>query len=154
MLENLDIHNPIYAQLILSAALGALIGLERELAGKDASLRTFMIISLGSCLFTVCSVLIATTSQSDPGRIAAQVVTGIGFLGAGAIFKSNFGIEGLTTAALIWLTAGIGMLCGLGHYQLSIGAAIIAIGFMLLLNFVHAVIRRIRPDYYTDSDEL
>ena len=155
MFHTLNINNPIYAQLLLSAALGALIGLERELAGKDASLRTFMIICLGSCLFTEASRLIVLSSPgSDPGRIAAQIVTGIGFLGAGAIFKSNFGIEGLTTAALIWLTAAIGMLCGLGEHELAIGAAIIAIGFMILLNIVHAIIRRLRPDYYTDTDEL
>jgi putative Mg2+ transporter-C (MgtC) family protein len=116
--------------LLVSVVLGGLIGLERELRGKPAGLRTNTLICLGSCIFTIIST---NLSGSEPGRIAAQIVTGIGFLGAGAIIHSGIGIHGLTTAAVIWVVASIGMACGTKMYFLAIPAAILTLVVLLLL---------------------
>jgi putative Mg2+ transporter-C (MgtC) family protein len=111
-------------RLALAAALGGAIGLEREYRHKPAGLRTNMLISLGSALFSVLSVELGAGAGS-PDRIAAQVVTGIGFLGAGAILRSGENVHGLTTAATIWVNAAIGMAAGLGSYTIAtVGAAI------------------------------
>ena len=124
--------------LLIAAILGALIGLERELAGKDPSLRTFALIAVGSCMFSLISVSAsAGNPNSDPARIAAQVIPGIGFLGAGTIFRSKLGISGLTTAALMWVTAGIGMAVGFGRVDIGVSATIIALSITLLLRAVH-----------------
>lgn len=136
--------DPAIPKLFTAAALGALIGLERELAGKDPSLRTFSLICLGCCMFTVTS---ATTVEynpnADPGRIAAQIVTGIGFLGAGAIFRSNIRVSGMTTAALMWVTAAIGMAVGYGHWQRALSATIIAVFVSLSLRIVHDILDKV-----------
>ncbi|PKL42968.1 MAG: hypothetical protein CVV39_08765 [Planctomycetes bacterium HGW-Planctomycetes-1] len=118
------------APLLVSVVLGGIIGLERELHGKAAGLRTNTLICLGACIFTVISTSI---SGSEPGRIAAQIVTGIGFLGAGAIIHSGIGIQGLTTAAVIWVAASIGMACGIKMYSLAIAATILALIVLRLL---------------------
>jgi len=113
------------ARFILSCAVavvcGLIIGLDRESKGKPAGLRTLVLICVGSCIFTQASQLVSNHT-GDPGRIAAQIVSGIGFLGAGAILqKSQQGyIAGLTTAASIWVTAAVGMLSGLGHYLVAL----------------------------------
>lgn len=135
--------DPAVWQLFIAALLGALIGLERELAGKDPSLRTFSLISLGSCLFTIISVSTSELQHlADPGRIAAQIVTGIGFLGAGAIFRSNVRVSGMTTAALMWVTAGIGMSVGFGHSEQAVAATVIAVIVSLSLRIVHDILYR------------
>ena len=140
-------------KLVIAAILGALIGLERELAGKDPSLRTFALICLGSCLFSIVSAYTAFgVPNADPGRIAAQIVTGIGFLGAGAIFRSRGGISGLTTAALIWMTAAVGMAVGLGHELLAIFSTLVGLIAILGLNIVHQGMRRFRPGFYDGGD--
>lgn len=110
----------ILERIAISALCGALIGLEREHAEKPAGLRTNMFICVGSCLFTLASILSwkyvsGEPTTVDPGRIAAQVVSGVGFLGAGVILKTKIGdIIGITTASTIWLVAAIGMVIGLG----------------------------------------
>src|SRR5581483_9066050 len=111
-------------RLAAAAALGGAIGLERELDEKAAGLRTHMLVSLGSALFTMVGaygfhdflVNGGSVVRTDPGRIAAQVVTGIGFLGAGVIFRQVFTIRGLTTAASLWVVAAIGMATGAGYW--------------------------------------
>lgn len=106
--------------LSVAAVCGALVGIEREHAEKPAGLRTNMFICVGSCLFTLASIfswkfIAGETSPIDPGRIAAQIVSGVGFLGAGVILKTKIGdIIGITTASTIWLVAAIGMVVGLG----------------------------------------
>jgi putative Mg2+ transporter-C (MgtC) family protein len=124
------------ARLAVATALGAAIGLERELDEKSAGLRTHMLVSLGSALFTLVSAygfseFIGKDHVSfDPSRIAAQIVTGIGFLGAGVIFRSGFNVRGLTTAASLWLVAAIGMASGAGYWQgavIATGAGIVAL---------------------------
>ncbi len=142
-------------RLLLAAVLGALIGFERELAGKDPSLRTFMLICLGSCVFAVVSVEISHAKQmADPARTAAQVVSGVGFLGAGAIFKSPNGIEGLTTAALIWLAAAVGLAVGYGYQDIAALSTALAVIMMILLQWVHQILRRLRPEFYDHDDFL
>lgn len=113
--------------IVLAALLGAGIGLERELSGKAAGLRTNLLICLGASVFTIISREMATGAEGSVTRIAAQIVTGVGFLGAGAIIQDRRGVHGLTTAATIWLVASIGMACGGRFYKLAIVASLIAI---------------------------
>ncbi|MBN2181604.1 MAG: MgtC/SapB family protein [Sedimentisphaerales bacterium] len=113
--------------IILATVLGAVIGLERELSGKAAGLRTNLLICLGAAVFTIISRQMAVDTTGSITRIAAQIVTGVGFLGAGAIIQDRGGVHGLTTAATIWLVSSIGMACGARFYQLAIITTIIAI---------------------------
>jgi putative Mg2+ transporter-C (MgtC) family protein len=117
--------------IILAVLFGAAIGLEREFSHKAAGLRTNILICLGAAVFTVISKRMAADEQDCLTRIAAQIVTGVGFLGAGAIIMDRGGIHGLTTAATIWLVASIGMACGAGFYSLAIITTLIAIIVLL-----------------------
>jgi putative Mg2+ transporter-C (MgtC) family protein len=117
--------------VILATILGGIIGLEREFHGKAAGLRTNLLICLGAAAFTIISKQMTAGTNDSMTRIAAQIVTGVGFLGAGAIIQDTGGIHGLTTAATIWLVASIGMACGAGLYRLAILVTIIAI-FVLI----------------------
>jgi putative Mg2+ transporter-C (MgtC) family protein len=107
--------------LCVALVLGAIIGMERELSDKAAGLRTNILICVGSCLFMIVSKNFTGIVDADPTRIAAQIVTGIGFIGAGAIMHQGEQVSGLTTAATIWVVSAIGMAVGVGDY--SIGAA-------------------------------
>jgi len=109
----------LIARLFLAAALGALVGLERERHERPAGLRTHLLVSMGSCLFTAISVAVAGTAN-DPGRVAAGVITGIGFLGAGTIIRHGGSVSGLTTAASIWSVAGVGMAAGIGWWEAAL----------------------------------
>lgn len=113
--------------IVLAAVLGAVIGLERELSGKAAGLRTNLLICLGAAVFTIMSKRMVEGTDGSVVRIAAQIVTGVGFLGAGAIIQDRRGVHGLTTAATIWLVASIGMACGSQFYKLAIVASLIAV---------------------------
>jgi putative Mg2+ transporter-C (MgtC) family protein len=122
------------ARIILAAALGAVIGAEREIHGHPAGIRTHMLVALGSGLFTVLSIhgfgqdAAVGSAPIDPTRIAAQIVSGIGFLGAGAILKDGIVIRGLTTAASLWATAAVGMAAGAGEYVIgTVGAVVILV---------------------------
>jgi putative Mg2+ transporter-C (MgtC) family protein len=119
-------------RLALAAALGGAIGLEREYHNKPAGLRTNMHIALGYALFSILSVELGAGAGS-PDRVAAQVVTGIGFLGAGAILRSGENIHGLTTAATIWVNAAIGMAAGLGSYIVAAGASALTLIVLAIL---------------------
>ena len=118
-------------RLIVAALLGAVLGLEREIHGHQAGMRTHMLVSLGSAAFTVLSIYAFPSSlgqgTSDPSRIAAQIVTGIGFLGAGAIIKYGTNIRGLTTAASLWVVASIGLAAGAGVYIVAVVCSVIAL---------------------------
>ena len=120
--------------IILAVGLGAVVGLEREIRGKAAGLRTNVLICLGAAVFTIISARMAG-GQEPITRIAAQIVTGIGFLGAGAIIQDRGSVHGLTTAATIWLVASIGMACGAGLYKFATVSTIIAI--VVLFGFEH-----------------
>jgi len=118
-------------RLVAAAALGAGLGLEREVHGHPAGMRTHLLVSLGSAIFTVLSIYgfpkTADAVAADPSRIAAQVVTGIGFLGAGAIAKYGPSIRGLTTAGSLWVVASIGIAAGAGAYFVAIAGTFIAL---------------------------
>jgi putative Mg2+ transporter-C (MgtC) family protein len=113
-------------KLFYAILVGGLIGAEREFRDKSAGFRTMIFICMGAALFTMYSVQVVGGRTGDPGRIAAGIVTGVGFLGAGAIFRGSRGVNGLTTASTIWLVAALGMGIGAGYYLIS-GAAALAI---------------------------
>ncbi|OHB51477.1 MAG: hypothetical protein A2Y12_08685 [Planctomycetes bacterium GWF2_42_9] len=128
--------------LLLAVVLGGFIGAEREYRGKAAGLRTNILICLGSCVFTIIST---SLNSSEPARIAAQVVTGIGFIGAGAIIHSGIGIHGLTTAAGIWIVASIGMACGSRMYLLAAASTILSLVVLLVLPWLERQISKNPP---------
>ena len=113
--------------IILATFLGAVIGLERELSGKSAGLRTNLLICLGAAIFTIIAKRMVDVTEGSTTRIVAQIVTGVGFLGAGALIQDRRGVHGLTTAATIWLVASIGMACGAGFHKLAAISTLIVI---------------------------
>ena len=126
-------------RLLLAAALGAIIGAQREWSGKPAGLRTLALISVGAALFAIASGM--GYLGGDPTRIAAGIVTGVGFLGAGAILHRQGGVEGLTTAAAIWVSAGVGLAAGAGLSLLSV----VTTAIVLLLLFIGHIPTRKGP---------
>lgn len=117
-------------RLFIALLVGGVVGLEREFKGKPAGIRTNILICVGSCLFMIISKEVARSAAgvADPGRIAAQVVTGVGFLCAGTIMRSRFTVSGLTTAATIWVLSALGVAIGAGYILLAVaGAAIITL---------------------------
>lgn len=140
-------HREILLRLVVAAALGGLVGLERDIHGRSAGLRTHMLVCLGSALFMVVSEVVsrhvpAGSMFADPGRIAAQVVTGIGFLGAGVIIKDLGGVRGLTTAACLWIAAAIGMAAGAGAYSAAVMGTVMAIFALMILKPVENFYRK------------
>jgi len=183
MLENIyqDIVSPdvnligAITKLVLSLVLGAIIGIERRRKGQIAGLRTFALISMGATLAMLISIYIPQEylglKNGDPGRIAAQVVSGVGFLGAGAIIQMKGSVRGLTTAAGIWMTACIGLAVGAGMYLISIIATLLIIFILVNIerieqrhNFLweskiirvkmHGILNEIQPlrDVLTSND--
>jgi len=120
----------ILLRLAAACAIGGIIGFEREYLSKSAGFRTLILICLGSCLFTIFSIFIA---NNTPDRIASNIVTGIGFLGAGVIFREDNRVKGLTTAATIWVTAALGMGVGGGYYWPCIYGTILSMIALFLL---------------------
>ena len=126
----------IVLKLILAAVLGGVVGIERQMRDKPAGLRTNMLICVGATQFMAISTQVAATFGGDPSRIAAQIISGIGFLGAGAVLQSHGFVMGLTTAATIWVVAGIGMAVGAGMYGLSVLVAALTLGTLYFLSLV------------------
>lgn len=120
-------------KFLIATLLCALIGTEREFRGKQAGLKTMIMIGLGATLFTLLSIKIGLNSQD---RIASNIVTGIGFLGAGVIFKEDNKVTGLTTACVIWIVAAIGMAIGAGYYEQAIGVTGVTLTALLVFPFV------------------
>ncbi len=118
-------YTPELEKVLLSALLGAIIGLEREWSGKSAGFRTVILVNIGATLFTIVSNAMAEPGTSGGDRIASNIVTGIGFLGAGLIFKSDTNVRGLTTAATVWASAAIGMAVGVGAYEIAVMSTIL-----------------------------
>ncbi len=129
-------------RIMLAAVLGAMLGLERELNGHEAGLRTNIIITVSSCLFTYLGLeaFPLVGAARDPARVAAQIVSGVGFLGAGALLQTRNKIRGMTTAAAIWLAAAIGMGVGAGAYFAAAFTTLVALGVLSLL---HPVSKRL-----------
>lgn len=128
-----------FLRLILACVLGGMIGLERDLHGRNAGIRTNMLVCVGAALFTIVSI---SVRGADPSRIAAQIVCGIGFLGAGAILKDGFNIRGLTTAAYMWFIAAVGISCGLGQWVLSSVGAIGVLGLTISVKCMERMLPR------------
>lgn len=134
-------------KLLLAIVIGGVIGAEREYRDKSAGFRTLVFICVGATLFTMFSIKIAL--DKDPGRIAAQIVSGVGFLGAGAILRDQRRIVGLTTAAMIWLTAGLGMGIGSGNYLIAGAAAVMIMVVMWIFPYVeHWIDNRSGTEHY------
>jgi putative Mg2+ transporter-C (MgtC) family protein len=132
---------PMLLNLLLSVVLGFIIGLERKYRLKEAGVRTHTIVCFGSALMMVVSKY-AFDSEADAARVAAQIVSGIGFIGAGMIVYRQHEVRGLTTAAGVWATAGIGMACGSGNlYWVAIGATLIMIGVQFVLHLPYKLFR-------------
>ena len=133
----------ISIRLVIASVLGAAIGLERELHAHPAGMRTHLLVSLGSAAFTVLSIFFFESPAApngslptDPSRIAAQIVSGIGFLGAGAILKYGTSVRGLTTAASLWATAGVGMAAGAGAWVVAVITTVLIVFSLGPLNWV------------------
>jgi len=142
-------------RLSLAAVLGGMIGFERELREREAGLRTHLLVALGSALFTIVGAYgfheFLDSGQSvvraDPTRIAAQIVTGIGFLGAGAIIRQGLSVRGLTTAATLWVVAAVGLAAGAGYYSAAvITTAVVLIALWPLRVMAYRILRRFRVE--------
>ena len=117
-----------FGSLLLAVALGAVVGIQREVAHRPAGLRTHMLVCLGSCLFTIVSM----SFSLDPARIAAGIVAGIGFIGAGTIWAEKDKVKGITTASSLWATSAIGLTIGIGDYPLAIAVTLLV--FLILIS--------------------
>jgi len=145
-------------RLLLAALLGGVVGLEREIHGRPAGIRTYLILSLGTALLMVLSEYLLVSYQGkypglslqgDPGRIAGQAITGIGFLGAGVIIRYQDIVRGLTTAACVWLVCSVGLAVGAGFYILGVAVTLLT---LLALIGLKAVERRMRKDWFEDLE--
>lgn len=138
----LELQLELSLRIAAAAVLSSLIGFEREWRGHRAGLRTHMLVGLGAALFTVLSLF--AFGEGDPGRVAAQIVTGVGFLGAGAIIqrREQRAPHGLTTAAGIWAVSAIGMACGAGAYVLGVFSAVLILFVLAVLSRVSGWIHR------------
>jgi putative Mg2+ transporter-C (MgtC) family protein len=145
----------VLLRVALAAVLGGVLGLERELREREAGLRTHLLVSVGSALFTLVSAYGfsgflnsgAAVVRADPSRIAAQVVTGVGFLGAGAIIRQGLSIRGLTTAATLWVVAAIGLAAGAGYYSAAIITTAVALAALWPLRaLAYRLMRRFRGE--------
>jgi len=147
-------------RFVIAAGLGAFIGFERELVGKEAGIRTAMLVAGGASIFAMIGISIPYFAQvapeqlqnTLPDRVISNIVVGIGFLGAGIIIKTGEHVRGLTTAAIVWFTAAIGALVGLGLLQFALAAAVIMTGTLLILRKID-LYRLIRPGYKIENEE-
>jgi putative Mg2+ transporter-C (MgtC) family protein len=152
-MTDLQLQLDLAIRLVLSAVFGAGIGFEREIHGHPAGMRTHLLVSLGSALFTVLSIYGFGPPEPgapvDPSRVAAQIVSGIGFLGAGAILKEGLSIRGLTTAASLWATAAVGLAAGAGQWLLALIGTVIVIFSLGPLSWVAGRVRGIEKQLMT-----
>ncbi len=134
----------VIIRLLLSVVLASFIGMERQLHRRNAGLRTHILVSLGSCLIMLTSLYLFDIYSSkvplDPARIAAGVITGIGFLGAGTIIRDREGVRGLTTAASLWVVAGIGLAVGCGFYRAGIFATVLTLVALFFLRYAEGLV--------------
>jgi putative Mg2+ transporter-C (MgtC) family protein len=156
-------YGEVLLRLVLAALLGAAVGLEREVHGRPAGIRTYLILSMGSALLMVLSEYLQVAyhakfpglAQGDPARIAGQAITGIGFLGAGVILRYKDNIRGLTTAACVWLVCSVGLTVGAGFYLVSVAVTLMTV---LALIGLKAGERHLRKDWFEElavvSDDL
>jgi len=142
----------VFLKLLFALILGGAVGLERQVMGKAAGLRTHILISLGSSIFTLLSIFISSNSKiADPTRIPAMILSGIGFIGAGAIIQARGHIQGLTTAASIWSTAAVGMACGFGYITIALLSTLFILFVLHGLSFLEAKISALKSLVLTFS---
>ena len=160
----------ILLRIIFAIILGSVIGLERELTNKSAGLRTQIMVCLGACIFTILSIYGFSTAVTlyplgDPSRVAAQIITGIGFIGAGTIMRQGLTVAGLTTASTLWIVAAIGMCCGCGKISIAVVSTLLAVAVLVLVRTFEVKImphnakhmRKIKISFnckYEDYDEI
>ena len=140
-MHGLDFHLLVLTRVLASVVFGFGIGLERELTNKYAGLRTHILVCLGSCIFTILSIYAFPTAIDnvhpqafgDPARIAAQILTGIGFIGGGTVLRHGSSVSGLTTAATLWVAASIGMACGTGMLDIAFIATLLSVSVLVLI---------------------
>jgi putative Mg2+ transporter-C (MgtC) family protein len=151
-----DIDYITVARVSLAFLLGGIVGFERQRVRRPAGLRTHMLVAAGSACFTVASVYGFDNLgvPRDPARLAAQIVTGIGFLGAGAIFRTNDAVRGLTTASSIWITAAIGIASGLGMFVLAVFTTFLTFFALYVLKNVDLPGSRKEPKYASKDDDI
>ena len=138
----MDISYTDILKIAIAFALGALLGIEREYRNKPAGFRTLIMITVGATVFTILSYRI---NSSTPDRIAANIITGIGFIGAGVIFKEGMKVSGMTTAATIWMAAAVGMAVGYGAYYLAGGVTLVMLFTLILLSKLEGFFWEITP---------
>jgi len=130
-------------RLLMAALIGAVLGLEREWRQKTAGLRTNILIAVGTTTLTLMSIELASGVQgADPARLAAQIITGIGFLGAGAIMRTDSGVHGLTTAATVWVNAALSIAVGGGEYHLALIGSVVTLSALLILHPLEVALDR------------
>lgn len=151
---NINIYLEEAGQVSVAFVIGGILGIEREFRSKAAGFRTMILICVGSCLFTILSKEASSMGAGD--RIASNIVTGIGFIGAGVIFKEGISVKGLTTAALIWITAALGMAVGYNDYPVAIVVTIIVVITLFILEPVHQYIHKFHKvkDYKIVTDGI
>lgn len=140
MLDNF-LNFDIVIRIVISIILGSVIGLEREITNKSAGLRTQILVCLGSCIFTILSIYGFSTAVTlyplgDPSRVAAQIVTGIGFIGAGTVLRQGITVTGLTTASTLWIGAAIGMACGCGKISIAVISTILSAIVLVFIRMI------------------
>ena len=147
----------LIARVLLAVALGATVGLERESRRKIAGVRTHALVALGAAAFAIAGAY--ALEDRDATRVAAQVVSGIGFIGAGAIVQSRGSVRGITTAATLWVAAALGLLAGFGLYAVAVSAALASLGVVIILGYITSFVLRTRArqleiTYHTGSGTL
>lgn len=150
-MDELDFLNKMLPEILVATACGTIVGIEREIKNKAAGIRTHVLICVGVTIFTL--VGISFGEKADPTRVIGQIITGIGFLGGGVIFKNHDKVSGITSAAFIWFIAAIGVLCGLGYL---ISAGILTVGFIIItvsMTRLELFIARKRKPYHDPEDE-
>ena len=147
--------SPAARRLLVACAMGGAIGLEREFRHKDSGLRTNMLICMGSALFTIMSEVLAGTSTANKGQVAANIVQGVGFLGAGLILHTKSRVVGLTTAATVFVVAAIGMACGGGMYMVALIATVLLLAALQIIGAIEGDIGWKRyPKFYEVRAEI
>lgn len=134
ILLSVNLYHDEILKILLSVLSGSILGFEREIRGKSAGFRTLALICFGSTIFTICSYLLGVEDNRD--RIAANIITGVGFLGAGVIFRNNINVSGITTAASIWISAAIGMLIGIGEFVLAGISVLLALFILFAMDYI------------------
>ena len=161
-IENIWVDLVIVFRIVLAIVLAFIPGMERELTGKFAGLRTHILVCLGACVFTILSLYgfqfsihaQGVITQDDPARIAAQVITGIGFIGAGTVMRHGSNVSGITTAATLWVCASIGMSCGCGQYVTAIVASVATLIVLISIRALEKNILSKRKVSYTVYEVL